>query len=100
MKVSFETLLYVLILAFINTVEQELEESNHNEDRYELLVTNLKTAGLARHFYFWSPWILLFLLEQTMRNKILSARLNSTKESEAKSLFFKSISFPGQTVCK
>merc|ERR1712150_108339 len=34
------------------------------------------------------------------KNKILNVPLNSTKESDAKSLFFKSISFPGQTVCK
>ena len=91
----------LIISAFINTVE--LEESNPtNEGRYELLVTNLKAAGLCCHFcfcslhcgYYWS------FLEQNMRNKILNATLNSTKESDAKSLFFKSISFPGQTVCK
>lgn len=35
-----------------------------------------------------------------MREKILNAALNTTKESDAKTLFFKSISFPGQTVCK
>ena len=39
-------------------------------------------------------------LEEERRNKILTAPLNTTTESEAKSLFFKSISFPDQTVCK
>ena len=43
--------------AFINTVE--VEESKPTEDRYELLVTNLKVAGLSCNFY--SLWRLSFL---------------------------------------
>lgn len=44
--------------------------------------------------------IVVIIAGQIMRNKILNATLNTTKESDAKTLFFKSISFPDQTVCK
>ena len=53
--------LVILISAFINTVELNQEESTPNEDRYELLVTNLKVPGLNCNFYFCSLSIIIAL---------------------------------------
>ena len=51
------TYVVLLISEFVNTIE--LEEPKHNEDRYELLVTNLKAEGFGGNFYFNSDiWFL------------------------------------------
>ena len=84
----------ILFTAFVNTVEEPVIE----EGRYDRLVEHLKTSG--------GKMIIILTItdkppsEEESRNKILNAPLNTTTEAEAKSLFFKSISFPHQTVCK
>ena len=80
-----------------------MEEQNlPKEGRYELLVKHMKNTGEESPKEIITTFVIIKIvpLEEERWNKILNVPLNSTKESEAKSLFFKTISFPHQTVCK
>ena len=76
------------------------EQTLPKEGRYELLVKHMKNTGEESPIITTFVIIKIVPLEEERWNKILNVPLNSTKESEAKSLFFKTISFPHQSVCK